>query len=334
MPNTYWAKVGMSASSLQNGLKYAGRYLHWYMLWPFFLAGGLAIILRRTRRVGRAPSAGNRAAASHGGGPATDLVPVIVTAAAWWLYVVAIGGDFMEFRMLIPAAPMVAVALAFLLHDGLGALARAPIPVAAVSSAVLLLVSVHHGRTFVKITADQTLDSVRMLGNFYDVYKGRQWSWLGGALRRELADERVLLAARAVGAIPYYSRIPTVDMYGLNDRWVAKKGATAPSRYARPGHQRQATLSYLRRRGVNFVIGHPTVVRPGALLQPQMRGALRAWAAGAISFNREPTGPVTLVSLPVDSEASLLLWYLTPTPELDAVISARGWETLTLAGGQ
>lgn len=61
------------------------------------------------------------------------------------------------------------------------------------------------------------------------------------------ADTRIAL--NCVGAIPYYSRLWTLDRIGLCDRQVARMPA---SRYGRLGHLRMATPDYIRSRHVDI----------------------------------------------------------------------------------
>ena len=73
--------------------------------------------------------------------------------------------------------------------------------------------------------------------------------------------------------IAYYSDLPTIDMLGLADPWVAQHGFEIPSASPLayyPGHVKMAPISYLERRKVNLLIGLPD---PGdqALLQTMQR---------------------------------------------------------------
>ena len=91
------------------------------------------------------------------------------------------------------------------------------------------------------------------------------------------------------------------------------------------------TLADLRERGVNLVIGHPTLIPSGALSGPHA-GLHARWARDMLGYSQEPLGWVRLVGMPVPG-GELLLWYLTPTPALDAVIRAHGWDEATLDAG-
>jgi arabinofuranosyltransferase len=315
LPNTFYAKVGWRLVGVRNGVVYLGRFLHWYGLWPVVLLAAAALWLRARR--GALQDVWPRRAA-----------PLAAVLLAWWLYVVLIGGDFMEFRMLVPMAPVFAVLLAGAVYDGLGAGLGRPRLVAAVVAAALVVASALHARRFTGVTPDRTLDSVSALANFYSVVEDGDWARLGRTLGEQLAGTGAVLAVHAAGAIPYYSGLRTVDMYGLNDAEVARHGN--PARYARPGHQRQIAVAEMRRRGVHFVIAHPTFVRRGVLAHPGAAAFNEQWVRDAVSFDRERIGFTTLVAMPVTADKALLLWYLTPTPQLDARLRERGWETTRL----
>jgi hypothetical protein len=55
--------------------------------------------------------------------------------------------------------------------------------------------------------------------------KDERWEWdgrtLGLFLKSTFAAEQPTLAVDAAGAVPFYSRLPAIDMVGLNDRWIA-----------------------------------------------------------------------------------------------------------------
>jgi arabinofuranosyltransferase len=320
VPNTFYAKVALRPVGLRNGLLYLGRFLHWYGLWPVLVLGGAGLAWR-ARRQRAWPDWVARAR------------PLGAVLLAWCLYLVAIGGDFMEFRLLVPLVPALAVVLAGLVYDGLGAAFGRPRLVAAVAALGLAAASALHAVRFTRVTPDRTLDSVPALADFYSVVRDGDWSFLGRRLHDELAGTDALLAVHAAGAIPFYSRLRCVDMYGLTDAQVARHGAPAPPTYARPGHQRHITLDELRRRGVHFVVNHPTLLRRGVLAQPAADSLNAQWVRDSISFHRAPIGFVTLVAMPLDTTSALLLWYLTPTPAIDARIEARGWEKVTLFAG-
>lgn len=311
LPNTWYAKSGVTGALLGNGLLYVGRFFQWYLLWPF-AALGLACALASRRRF------------------CAGLAVPALTVFCWLAYVVSVGGDFMEFRLLVPIAPFFFLLLSHLVCDQAAPSLRLPASLAAAATAgVLACASGWHARTFVTGTPDLTLDSIPLLGTFYDVYRDRNWRSLGDALKQELGPANPLISLHAVGAIPFYSGLRTVDQLGLTDPFVARHGLRPDVSYARPGHQRHAPVEYLRRRGVNFIIGNPTLL-PLDLFDNPAATAVRdngvgPWVSSTLQFDREPVHEATLVLLPVRPGVGLVLWYLTPTSALDEVILARRW---------
>ncbi len=312
LPNTFAAKVGWDGSPIENGLLFLGRFFHWYFIWPLLLAGGLGALVGF--RAGQSSNSELRV---------WLLLPPIVS---WFTYVVVVGGDFMEFRFIVPAAPFLFVLLADLVHNGLGKTVGRPLLCALIALLILMVASHRHATGFAGISEDKTLDSIPALGTFYGNYPNGRWDRIGLRLREDLLGSDPLLAAHAVGAIPYYSGLDTVDMWGLNDPWIARHGQTAPPIYQRPGHRRHATLAYLRERRVNLIIGDPTRIGRGELTRMDQPRMFMFWAQTAISFNRVPVREATLVAMPLDGRESLLMWYLRPTPAIDRVITERGWE--------
>ncbi len=312
LPNTFHAKAGAPGEAMSIGAVHAARFLHWYGLWPLLLLGlGLAAYRRRL---------------------AKSALPLALVGA-WLAYVVLVGGDFMEFRFFVPAMPPLFLALAELLcTDVTGSKLPRPELTGALATAVLGLLSWLHATTFVGMTADWTLDSVEVLGTFYGHVHG-DWPRLGTALGRELEGTGATLACNGVGAIPFYRELPTVDQLGLTDAWVARHGVHPDAAHRRPGHQRFAPLSYLRERGVTFVLGSPTLVPLGFLRGPAAASLAERWLPRALGPAAVPVARFVLVAIPVDERQAIVGWYLTPSPAVSARIAERGWEQLEVGAG-
>ena len=128
------------------------------------------------------------------------------------IYLVSVGGDGLFIhRFFVPLLPLLAAlsGLLFLPEPGRrqvpatrGALAFAVLAIAAVGS--LWSLSRWAGGTG------------REVNLFYQEGNTRLGRALAAMSRRPL-----LVAAAAAGAIPYYSKLPTIDMYGLNDAHIA-----------------------------------------------------------------------------------------------------------------
>jgi len=309
LPNTFHAKVGLSATSVRNGASYAGAFLHAYLLWPVVLVISAVAAVRRRRAPG---------------------VPVALVAT-WFAYVVVVGGDFMEFRFFVPAMPALFAIIAEAVTSTPGSTpGTAKLPPAWLRAAAIVsllgAVSWRHAAQFDGVSDDLSYDSVHVMATFYGVLPDGDWERPGLALRAALATTGATLACNGAGAIPYFAELPTVDQLGLNDRWVAREGVRAPDNYPRPGHQRFATYDYLVSRKVNFVIGSPDVIPPGALTGMLDSRLPRVWLRRMLGFAARPVHRLVAVAVPLDDARALLLWYLTPTPAITQAIHAAGWE--------
>ncbi len=188
VPNTAHAKVSLSELRLLGGLDYviagAGAI-------PALAVGvGLAVVLLFL------PARWPRAAVL--------LLPGLV----WVGYVAVIGGDvFPAYRHLVP---LVVVAV-FLVAEAAAWLSSLPLRVPAGAAALLLVpVTLYAGHHHPEVERART----------------EQWEWhgkiVGDMLRRGFAAEAPLIAVDSGGCIPYFSKLPALDLLGLNDRYLAK----------------------------------------------------------------------------------------------------------------
>jgi arabinofuranosyltransferase len=222
LPNSYYAKGAMfSLDILKGGVLYLFEFFRSYCLLPLafiFLFMFRNVLVRRGMRL------------------------LACMCALWCLYIVRVGGDFMEFRFIVPVLPFIFI------------LASATVRVLqswrmqAAFVAMILLCSLFHAVTF---RGTPGVESIPKLRDYITGESGH-WELAGKALGELFPEGGVMLATTAAGAIPYYSKLPAVDMLGINDAWVARNGAIIGPR---AGHQRAATLAYLNERGVNLVVG-------------------------------------------------------------------------------
>ena len=129
----------------------------------------------------------------------------------WLLYLALIGGDiFPAYRHL--AAPVLLMAL--LTTDLLWSLSRLPRrwPVWAATVIALPLLAF--------LGWKQISDSKQNERAIKE-----RWEWaaedVGQALHTAFGEQQALIAVDSAGCIPYFSRLPSVDMLGLNDRYLA-----------------------------------------------------------------------------------------------------------------
>ncbi len=188
--NTARVKVAFTFTRLVGGASYVG----WGYLWLSglsLLGSGAFLAVRDARRRRRILLLG---------------VPLIV----WSAYVSVVGGDiFPGRRHLVP----VAVLLAFLAAEGLGWAAgrsrRWNVAGWAAGIAGLGL-----------LLGTQLLDPEN------ERARNERWEWAGEPIGRTLhaafGERQPLMALDPAGCLPYWSKLPSLDMLGLNDGWLAR----------------------------------------------------------------------------------------------------------------
>lgn len=299
LPNTLAAKTGGDPGLT---LTFGAHFLKGY-----FLRSGHGLLL----------------AAIAAGLPAIRRSPfhlaLLASVTLWCAYVLSVGGDFMEYRFMIAPAP----ALALLAAHAFGALparigARTRGAILAAALGFVAAKSAIHGATF---RNTYNVESIPVLAAHLDA-PDENWRGMGAALGALFPQGYAggpTLAVTAAGAIPDLSGLPTVDMLGLNDAWIARHGATA----IRVGHGRMATADDLVARNVALVLGHPVNLPAGA-----DAGALDAGRFIA-SLPVAPPSAGTLarlraarvVTLPLPEGRRLAMLHLAPHPAVEAALA-------------
>ena len=288
LPNTFYLKAP-AVGVLRRGLRFDYEFALGYALVPIAV---IALVKIR----------------SLSAGVARPLLGFVLT---WALYVTAVGGDFMEFRLMVPAMPV-----GWIL--AVRVISSVRLSGAALGLAVLMAVgSLVHAATF---RGAPGIESIGDLGQQVE-----DWAQVGKVLAERFGDDDVMIAVTAAGAIPYYSRLRTVDMLGLSDRWVALHGA--PLGHGTPGHRRVATHRYLHRRGVNLVVGHPQVEPPEPPLRDRYAVAdLSEFMLVAIEPDLLPAS-ARVVEIPMGARKRLHVIYLEPNARVEEVIRTHHLRT-------
>lgn len=198
VPNTALVKVtGFSAARLALGVAHLRMWAEY--AWPLLVVTGLALVPQLVRRRPRA-----------------YLVP-LVASLSWFAYLVAVGGDiFPAWRqVLLGFAP-----LGLVIAEG--------------AELVWNRFSVYQPKVRLWARAGMVagiaaLAATYAYAQFADPQnkRGRDERWefdgfsLGPLMRTAWSDRQPLLAVDAAGALPYFSKLPSLDMLGLNDRYIA-----------------------------------------------------------------------------------------------------------------
>ena len=187
VPNTFHAKTGGGGVMWLRGLRYlwfhmAGHPLLWALV-------GLRLLLGRWHR---------------------RALVLLALSASYLLYVVAVGGDFKPTgRFIIPVLPFLALLAQEAvqrLGDWLGSVWRALAVLMAVGVGVYGYLGTYRQAARVAEDRHANLEARKLVGD-----------WLAVEF-----PSTALLAIHSAGAIPYYSGLPTVDMWGLTDARIAR----------------------------------------------------------------------------------------------------------------
>ncbi len=293
LPNTFYAKA-FQPTSILRGLYYCHEFFLSYWLWPF--AFFFAAAFRKFVRVS----------------PLALKISSLVVIV-WCFYIIRVGGDFMEFRFFVPVLPFIFLIIIWLMA---GFIEQPEIRTAFVI--LIIAGSVHHGLVFGKALKNtRGIQSIRSL-KAVNCKEYQDWSNTGRALASLFDGQDISIATTAAGAIPFYSRLRTIDMCGLNDKWIARRGLIISSR---PGHQRIATLDYMIAKEVNLVIGHPRIVPSAFLFNPE--NPEKTLKYFDIKGDKNKLPPQTeVVEIPINSRVKLLALYLARNSFIDELINS------------
>lgn len=283
LPNTYYVKAAGKLSLLR-GLFYTASFFFDYGLFPFLVLA--AFYFRKVFL------------------KFNFTIILVSSIFIWILYVIKVSGDFMEFRFFVPIMPFlyILVTISILFMPGWKERTTSVI--------FLLSLSFFHAVTF---TGSRGIESIRQL-NAHIVDENQDWQKVGCVLGDIFsgASPSVVISTTAAGAIPYYSKLPTIDMLGLNDKWIARSGVIIDDR---PGHTCYATISYLTDSKVNLVIGHPQVKEKSS---PPATDP-RAFFWGNPEISQLPSTS-KIIEIPLNSKYRLDVLYMTKNSAVDKVI--------------
>jgi uncharacterized protein (TIGR03382 family) len=248
-PNTFYAKTGASLAVIGRGAAYAWQFTerHWLLVVPALACMGLLAwgwVSRRRHRNGAASASDDIPLTA----PDYDLAATLgLVTLVYALYVVYVGGDwFPSERFFVPLlAPVALLAMV-----GIYGLASG-VPEGSgktVGAAALGLVAVVYGgyALWQQRPGGELADDTYRHNIYIDRW-GSAAIWL-----RENTPPDTWTAARAAGAIAYYSRRPTIDMFGLNDLHIGHL-QVANMGEAVPGHEK-SDPAYVLSRQPSYVL--------------------------------------------------------------------------------
>jgi hypothetical protein len=235
LPNTFYAKTGPPAVQIRNGLSYTGRFAAMHAWLP-----AAALLLQRFgARGGGDETAGPESVSC---GPvsrrfASVTVPLSIIALNW-LIVTLLGGDWMVYyRLLVPGIPSLAV------------MASSSIPRSSISRGAALIV------IFSCIAMSPGASGYKHFKRERQVVRA---FGLAGEVLRERLPEGTVLGCGSTGAIGYYSGLPIVDILGLTEPEIARRGKIVSDQ---PGHMKALGSHVLDREPDLLLLGNIQIHR-------------------------------------------------------------------------
>lgn len=224
----------------------------------------------------------------------------------WGLYNLRVGGDFMEFRFILPMLPF----FYLLVFDFL----KKHWLYLAVGGCLALAGNVVQPLYFKEDNIDEGyIESTDLLDHWVNE-EAINWVQVGKKLHELFytgsADD-VKIAVSGAGAIPYYSRLPSFDLHGLNTRAVF---ANADPFLDRPGHRLKARLNFVRDSRVNLLIDHPLFIRRA--VQPHSDFRYKCYES-SLWFTHKSLWYIPVVFIPVNEDYYLLTHYLSPHLQIE-----------------
>ncbi len=293
LPNTYYAKLNETALR-GTGFHYLALFLLSYLWIPI-----IPLIILSIRHVNQ------------------TMRWLLFPVGLWLLYLLRTGGDFMEFRMLVPVLPGVFIFMTWIFFRMVSNRY-----VRGVLVALVLAGSLRHALFFSKSELNLYLNPISDLRHEVSEHDS-SWTTLGKTLGTYLSgDLTAIIAVMPAGAIPYYADLTTVDIWGLNDRWVARHGVWASDQ---PGHNRYAPWSYLLSRNIHLLIGQPLIVPVNTGLDAVLNIAGYETFHVSLEDATLLTPAARILEVPLGETRKAYLLYLNTHPSIEALVEAGTW---------
>ena len=254
------------------------------------------------------------------------IVYALAASAVTWLsYVVMMGGDFMEFRMLIPSLPLVCLLFGVAAKTIPGPKGRRFVNAIVIGVVVLGMVGLPRWWPL------RLFQPIWLLKSF-----AVEWRENGEELVKLLGPDArdVKIAVSPAGIIPFTTGLPAFDNLGLNTREVAMSGLDIHPAYKLlgnwPGHTKMASWRQLEEARVNLLINDPWIVPASQV--PEIRARLKVDADGHpdpdainaafpyLHVALSPRAKPRLIVLPYPGDRAWLMLYLKPHAAVDRLL--------------
>ena len=299
LPNSYHARVhGLTA--IPYGLLYIYLFGLSYLLLPYLLVLPLFWKSSKVKN-------------SHVG-----IAGLCVLT--WIIYVVWVGGDFMEFRFLIPILPLLLIMIVRLIDTGI---TSRKLRYGLIFC--IFLGSVNNGAAFGQVIKGWWVLEAPILSRPLTAPE-HNLKGIGLKLKEMFEGKDVTIAVGSAGAIPYYSGLRTIDMLGVNDLMVPEIGNQLSTR---AGHRFMSPLWYLTKQEVNLILWPIYFNFSKSVFEDwAMRVEWRDLYHYYLDIDRPIDGihirEAHLLGIPVGDDLVTVAWYLMPHEAVEESVREYG----------
>jgi len=307
LPNTFYLKTNLhSYEQIQFGILYIFQFIIFYGFLPILLLTFLVKECSIEKTLDKPKS--------------IHLYFIILSLFSSLLYIIKIGGDFMEFRFLVPILPLFYIILVnYIFTKGKRIVATALITLPIISASNFGQRR-YHGVEHIK----------QLNARLYD--KRSNWIGIGKRLDKIFPTKKssIIIGVTPAGAIPYFSELKTIDLLGLNDIYIAKKGLNIGSR---AGHIKGPSYEYLNESNINLLIGHPQVRSISSDFNKERFFNRNCWfLKGEECIKLQSSRPI-IITMQIDSNHTLDLIYLRRSEYVDKAISLGQFKIIQIDRG-
>lgn len=251
------------------------------------------------------------------------MLQILAVIPVWFLYILFVGADFMEFRFMVPILPVLAMVVAFIVDRYVNLRSQMLL------IAVLILFSGTH-RIMPTITPYPVL-TFRELSHWPNESK-TSWKGKGEFLAEQFpgglnAPGQPKIAVAPLGLLPYFADLKAVDVLGLTDPETARHGFSISPYY--PGHVRMAHVEHLVAEKVNLLIGQPGTMDPVEGRESYRLSEL-TFLFPSGDLRALPTD-AQVIEIPQVDDSVWLIIYLTQNDKVDEAIARNHWDVYPIS---
>ncbi|HZQ06392.1 MAG TPA: hypothetical protein VFD70_07405 [Anaerolineae bacterium] len=247
LPNSFYAKVSIGGplAQIERGWNHVQQFVGVHLTWLILLPALLALIVvtaryLRTRRHADANASDTRRAFFG----FTYFAALVI---AYCVYIIYVGGDWSVGRFFVPILPFAYLLIAegaYFILQVASLQSGTAVAAALLLSIALWFASAYNGE-------------FRIFIGGFDAARATEARIAAGKWLKANVPAGTWIAVDAAGQVPYFSELPAIDMFGINDLHIGRM-PVATLGQGTPGHEK-FDLGYIIARAPQYVIIYGTL---------------------------------------------------------------------------